>query len=469
MSFIITRSDLLAPTKEQADSIMPWLREVLREALGRVGRKVRLGNVRCVSAKRSWWTKTLKEEIWERGGAGWMVGKVNVGKSQLFEAVFPKGRMSSGQSKHKVTVDVFPRDSPSPAIEAASDKAEDDGWEDDLVKMGPLDDLAMLPPAQPETNYPAMPTVSSLPGTTASPIRIPFGNGKGELIDLPGLARSDLELFVKPEHRESLIMTQRIVPEQHSIKPGQSLLLGGLVRITPRTPDLIFLAYNFTPLKEHLTATDKSIGFQEQTREDKLGVTGNIALPETGAKMQLAGSVSLRHDVTRQRAGPLTRKDAIKLKVEQLPFRVLAVDLLIEGCGWVEIVAQVRTKTLYQKREEAKVKELSSPVPEMARDAWEEMELSTEDRKASAKSESESRRPRSEPEAEAEPEPELNWPVVDVYTPEGRFVDARMPMNAWLLNRKRVQDKHLKSRPRKSMKGAKKQEKLMRRAAEGAM
>ncbi|KAG4431243.1 hypothetical protein IFR05_013265, partial [Cadophora sp. M221] len=92
VSFIITRSDLLAPLKTQVDSLMPYLREVLRDALGRSAKDVRLGNVRCVSAKQAWWTKELKEDIWKRGGAGWMVGKVNVGKSQLFHDVFPKGR-----------------------------------------------------------------------------------------------------------------------------------------------------------------------------------------------------------------------------------------------------------------------------------------------------------------------------------------------------------------------------------------
>src|SRR5205814_10496765 len=92
VSFIITRSDLLAPQKEQVDSLMPYLRMVLRDALGPTGHKIRLGNIRCVSSKRGWWTKVLKEEIWERGGGGWMVGKVNVGKSHLFQSIFPKGR-----------------------------------------------------------------------------------------------------------------------------------------------------------------------------------------------------------------------------------------------------------------------------------------------------------------------------------------------------------------------------------------
>ncbi|KAF7509343.1 hypothetical protein GJ744_008066 [Endocarpon pusillum] len=91
ISFIITRSDLLAPQKEMVDSLMPYFISVLREALGRKGQDMRLGNVHLVSAKRGWWTKEIKESIYQRGGGNWMVGKFNVGKSNLFEVLFPKG------------------------------------------------------------------------------------------------------------------------------------------------------------------------------------------------------------------------------------------------------------------------------------------------------------------------------------------------------------------------------------------
>ena len=63
--------------------------------------------------------------------------------------------------------------------------------------------------------------------------------------------------------------------------------------------------------------------------------------------MAHAGAFKLRHDVTRARAaGPITRSDAIGIKVEKLPYRVLSTDILIEGVGWVEITAQIRLKDL---------------------------------------------------------------------------------------------------------------------------
>ena len=419
LHFIITRSDLLAPTKDQVDGLMPYLRDTLRDALGRSARDVRLGNVRCVSAKRSWWTKELKDEIYDRGGAGWMVGKANVGKSNLFSAVFPKGRMDDSVSRHNISVDLE-------LVEAlgrytAGRKEE----------MGANDDgLSLLPPVQPEIPYPAMPLVSPLPGTTASPIRLSFGSGKGELIDLPGLPRSNLDSYVQVEHRASLIMRKRIVPEQQTLKPGKSLLLGGFIRLTPQNPSLVVLAYNFTPLKDHVTSTEKAVGIQQRTSPVNVE---NISTPEASEKIKLAGSFQLRHDVTKQRAGPLTRKNSVNLTVEQLPFRVLAIDILIEGCGWVELVAQVRSRDL-----EPRLARRKEEVDDFNPERLESLDLSI-----------------------PEPQPsEPNWPVIDVFTPEGRFVTSRRPMNGWLLNKPR-QTKTMK-RPRRSMKGAKRMAKARR-------
>lgn len=453
LSFIITRSDLLAPMKQQVDALMPYLKETLRDALGRSGKQVRLGNVRCVSAKRGWWTRELKEDVWDRGGAGWMVGKVNVGKSQLFEAIYPKGRMDGKAPQHHISVPVFPAGQPgvpggTPRAVVPTQTAREDMSDGPAVlKSNSLDELSLLPPAQVETNYPSMPVVSSLPGTTASPIRVPFGNGRGELIDLPGLARSDLELHVKEEHRASLVMKHRIIPEQQVLRPGRSLLLGGFIRITPRTPDLVFLAYAFTPITPHVSATDKATALQEQA-EGAPNVE-NISVEGTGEKIKHAGSYQLRYDVTRARTGPITRRDAAGIKVDRLPYRVLAIDILIEGCGWVEIVAQVRTRHLFAPLEEARPKKKQEIVnPERL----ESLDLSDD--------------PEPEPEVGIEPDDssaEPNWPVIDVYTPEGRFISARRPMNAWSLNKPK--QAATKARPRRSMKGAKKRDKAARRAS----
>ncbi|KAK4139169.1 uncharacterized protein C8A04DRAFT_16099 [Dichotomopilus funicola] len=474
MSFVITRSDLLAPRKEQVDALMPYLTEVLRDALGRLGGRVRLGNVHCVSAKASWWTRELKENIWKRGGAGWLVGKANVGKSRLFEAIYPKGRMKEVAPKREISVNVFPAGHglPDPGsvvknggagtVDPGANTEPDAGAPNPFLSTPPdpsAADYTLLPPAQPEANYPVMPVVSSLPGTTASPIRIPYGSGRGELIDLPGLVRSDLENHVKESHRSNLLLSSRFVPAQHSLKPGKSLLIGGFIRLTPRNlaadgdHELVFLAYAFTPIQAHLTATEKAIAVQTQA-EDAPAV-GNISLPGTGATIKHAGAFQIRYDITKARTGPLTRKNAINLKVESLPYRVLGLDILIEGCGWVELVVQVRTRQLRSPKEEEKPQDpwaafeaqvLGSPPPKPAP-------------KSKAKTPKATAKP-TEPEEE-----ELNWPVIDVYTPEGRFIGWRKPMNAYMLCKPKGPDT---KRPRKSMKGVKKEMKRMKREKEKA-
>lgn len=464
VSFIITRSDLLAPNKVQVDSLMPYLRETLRDALGRTGRNVRLGNMRCVSAKRGWWTKEVKEDIWDRGGAAWMVGKVNVGKSNLFEVAFPKGR---GQEKlvtpKPMHVQLEPATSPAPddsieplsdmpavqdtsldAVDSASSASGNDSVESQLKTVDQdepdifdVEEGSLLPPAQLEVPYPVMPVISSLPGTTASPIRVPFGSGKGELIDLPGVSRSNLDEFVLPEHHQDLVMRSRVTPEQMSIKPGQSLVLGGgLIRITPTTPDLVFLSYTFLPLRPHMTSTDKAVAIASGERATGLHT---IMTKEARESMASAGTFKLEWDVTRQRAGPLTSKSAAKLKPEQLPFKVYSADILVEGVGWVELAAQVRKSARHKP---AYVPPRSEPTPSDAPSA-----------PTSSDSETTTWKPLYTPEDNVAQD---LFPRVEVFSPKGKFIAVRPPMVASLLGGKKAPTADTrKSRPRLSMKSLK--------------
>ena len=437
LSFIITRSDLLAPTKEKVDGMMPYFQSVLRTALGRIGQNLRLGNVHLISAKRGWWTKEIKESIWKRGGGNWMVGKFNVGKSNLFEVLFPKG---SGER------------APSYA-ELAKQQRTPPSSQADL-----LPETALLPPAQPESPFPALPIVSNLPGTTASPIRLPFGNGKGELIDLPGLERGNIEQYVQPDHRPDLVMTSRPKVSQHNIKPGQSLLLGGgLIRITPvldaNDPSTTVMAYPFVPLDAHVTATEKAVGMQQQDRESGIE---SILAENVGEKFKSAGTFTLDTDVTKHHAGPLLRAG---VPLERLPFRVYSTDLLIQGVGWVELVCQVR------RRRQTKS---TNVIPQVAPSPDESMVLEA---RADANEEEVTFQPYA-PALETPP-PKTDspsFPSVDVFTPEGKHISKRTPLGAWTLW-KEGGSKHQRIaasvRPRQSMRGAKKREKLMKRA-EGA-
>ena len=340
VSFIITRSDILLPLQEQTDRLMPYFVRTLRNALGRDNERARMGNVHLVSSKRGWWTKELKAEIWKRGGANWMVGKVNVGKSNLFEVLYPKG----------------------------SGEAEPDFGQlrEDALTASESMSSVLMPPSQPLVPYPTLPLVSSLPGTTASPIRLPYATyaGKlGELIDLPGLFRSPLEPFVTPNHRQSLVMNKRPHPDSITIRPHQSLLIGGgLVRITPysssndassttdldrseRSTDLTIQAHSFLPAKipVHLTSTTKALEIESGSRKSGIDT---ILDPSVNPDIRSAGIFTLDKDVTKSHAAKLLqngpRQERSWRKVEDLPFRVFATDVVIEGIGWVELTAQVR-------------------------------------------------------------------------------------------------------------------------------
>ena len=372
MSFIITRSDLLAPKKEQVDSLMPYLVEVLRDAIGQAAKDVRLGNVRCVSSKRGWWTKEVKEAIWERGGGGWMVGKVNVGKSALFESIFPKGR------NQEVNFDKLRTSTNFEGRNDINDSSSISPLATSRQEAESLSKKALLPPAPPEKHFPPMPTVSSLSGTTASPIRLLFGSGKGELIDLPGLARGNLEEHVLDEYKPALVMQQRIKPESLSIKPGQSLVIGGIIRITPNDTGQVMLAYPFVPIQCHVTSTEKAISLQSQKETSHVL---NIAKPGIGGIVRSAGVFHLNWDTTKQRTGPLTRPSAVGLKPQNLPFVVYSADLLIEGCGWIELAVQVRRRIVESHKE-------------LAEDSH-------------------------------------SFPTAEVFSPNGEYVGLRRPMNAW--------------------------------------
>lgn len=417
LSFLITRSDLLAPSKEMVDKMMPYFQSVLRTALGRSGRDMRLGNIHLVSAKRGWWTGDIKDSIWKRGGGNWMVGKLNVGKSNLFEVLFPKG---SGER----------------VIEYDEEKQQNDQkpvTQDDDV----LPEHSMLPPSQPEMPFPTLPLVSSLPGTTASPIRIPFGNHKGELIDLPGLERGNLDEYVQKAHKLDLVMTTRPNVVQYNIKPGQSLILGGgLIRVTPvldeSDTNSTVLAYPFVPIDAHVTSTAKAIGIQQQERES--GVV-SILSENAGPAIASAGKFTLDCDVTKQRAGPLLRAG---VSFSNLPFRVFSTDILIEGVGWVELICQVRKRRL-PVRSESSTQCDDTFVPFVSHD--EKISTSVND----------------------------EFPKVEIFTPNGNHIGQRKPLSAWemLEEGKRTRSKETNgNRPRKSMKGLKKAEKLARRERE---
>ena len=327
ITFVITRADLLGPQPEIVDKKMEYMRSVLRDALPRSYEDARLGNVRMISCFRGWRTKQVKEAIRSEGGGVWTVGKTNVGKSQFIESCFPKDT----KNVEKIAELVERRREESNAFD-----------QPDIA----IDPDQLLPPAPREDLYPVLPVVSSLSGTTVSPIRIPFARGRGEMIDLPGLHRDGLEEYVENEHKADLTMTHYVRnPDRKTVRGGQSLLLGGgLVRITP-LGDNVLTAACFVPIEAHVTKTEKAAGMQAQ----ELPYPGKVIMKEgVGETMSSAGLFDLKWDVTDQNL-PRGLAKAVEdrgVPIPNLPYRVFAADLLIEGCGWIELSMQVRAADL---------------------------------------------------------------------------------------------------------------------------
>lgn len=354
-----------------------------------------------------------------------MVGKVNVGKSNLFEVLFPKG---SGDR-----APVYAELQKEQQKQFKSQDSQTHNGEDILAED------RLLPPAQPESRYPVLPIVSSLPGTTASPIRLPFGKHKGELIDLPGIDRGDLESYVKDEHKLDLVMTYRNKVDQHTIRAGQSLILGGgLVRITPELnrddPSMTMQAYPFIPLKAHVTSTEKAVAQQLQERESGIK---NILAENAGPQMASAGMLELMTDVTKRQAGSLLRAG---VSMARLPFRVYATDILIEGVGWVELVCQVRRQAVSQP---------ASPIMAQGED-----EISKQDPQSTRDGLSDAGFAPFANKPQLTTEKTFQFPKIEVFSPKGKHISQRPCLEAWQRWNAGLQGKNVdkSKRPRQAMK-----------------
>lgn len=407
VSYIITRCDLLMPEGEKVEGLP-------------------LSNTRlhAISSRVGWEVGILKDEIKQRQGGVWLLGVVNVGKSSLLRDVWPiNGVMKSSSFEEATEFDILPDQHPIVQSQVGGN-CNDAG---EGQRLNPILDRARGRPSLGIPHVP--PTISEIPGTTAAPLRVSYksvgrgGKTRGELVDLPGMERwtsfgeTGLTKYVRPEKWRELIMKKRIDGDQYTIKPGQSMLLGGLVMITPLDKDTVVLANPFTALPVHVSSTEKckellshpnpagfmgdgKMLFQDPTAVSKSqtlsAFTHESSLPPAYAS---AGIYTLAEDVTASRNRMLQTRSPVA--ISQLPYKVLATDIILEGLGWVELVAQVRNRQ------------------------------------------------------------DTGYKTVDinVVAPEGKGVDQRRTMNAYVMREEGARAKGLLKktvRPRRSMKGHKK-------------
>lgn len=70
----------------------------------------------------------------------------------------------------------------------------------------------------------------------------------------------------------------------------------------------------------------------------KVVLVENIVVEEVVEKMKLVGMFKLRYDVIKGRVGFFVKKYFGGKWVEDLLFRVVLLDLFIEGVGYIEVV-----------------------------------------------------------------------------------------------------------------------------------
>lgn len=284
ISYVITRCDILSPARESVASLMTYLKSVLKEKLPENQRvESPYNKIYAISSRSGWDIGKLKDEIASRRGGVWIVGAVNVGKSTLMRDIWPKGGVLRPVDLNDAAeFDILPENH-------AEIDYVDQEYYDDIPDLPPLDAADATPPeldqilasavektiekpAKPNTARPAdyiPPLISEVPGTTAAPLRVSYisanrgGKLKGEVVDLPGLERwvgfpgTGLMPYVRPDRHRMLSMKKRINPEQITLKPGQSIVLGGLVMITPKTETLHVQINPFTVLPVHVARTEK--------------------------------------------------------------------------------------------------------------------------------------------------------------------------------------------------------------------
>jgi hypothetical protein len=190
-----------------------------------------------------------------------------VGKSRLVKEVWPEaGRAVMGSMEEAGEFDILP-----PATAAGAEGLENDPDAPPAPKKKKKKGKEPAGPPASESSHIA-PTISHIPGTTAAPIRIVYKtagrNTTSELIDLPGLARwvgygpTGLLPYIRQDKQKLFHMESYIKPHQITIKPGQSLVIAGVIMVTPRIEgddELVVLAYPFLSLPVHLTSTQKAI------------------------------------------------------------------------------------------------------------------------------------------------------------------------------------------------------------------
>lgn len=173
-------------------------------------------------------------------------------------------------------------------------------------------------------------TVSPVAGTTQDFIAMPLsayddvgvrGSGGGparaaNLFDTPGM-KTDLTSALTVDELAALTPTKRVRPVTYRLRPGKSLLLGGLARVDMLGPEPCFFTAVVSPgASVHVTATARADAVQTRA--------GDVVWPPFGEER--AAEIGLRADSP-------SREFSLPLR----GWEDAAVDLVFPGIGWVGV------------------------------------------------------------------------------------------------------------------------------------
>ncbi|KAF7058672.1 hypothetical protein CFC21_065680 [Triticum aestivum] len=258
---VVTKLDLLPTPSLSPDDVHAWAQARARAG---AGADLQLAGVHLVSAARGWGVRDLLNHVREVAGARgkvWAVGARNVGKSTLLNAIARCSGAESGQTL----------------------------------------------------------TEAPVPGTTLGVIRVDGVLGaQAKLFDTPGLLHGhQLTSRLTPEELKLVQVRKEMRPRTYRIKAGQSIHIGGLVRLDVEdlTVGSIYVTVWASPLVPlHMGKTENA----ESMMKDHFGL-------------------QLQPPIGQKRVKELGKWVRKQFKVSGNSWDANTMDIAISGLGWYGI------------------------------------------------------------------------------------------------------------------------------------
>ncbi|KAJ2699370.1 nitric oxide associated protein 1 [Coemansia sp. IMI 209128] len=279
---VANKVDLL-PKDYHEERLKMWFKRFTKDL------DLNIQSVHLVSALKNLGTRELAADISERRRAGqdiYMVGRANVGKSELLNALL---RISIGGSKHRVLASHIPGTTMGLAAVPLRH----------FVK-------ALVPAEGPRPQ-----------------------DRQASLYDTPGVFSSkSITSHLTSDELKSAICSKRIVPFSFILNRNQAIMLGGLGRLELIDgPDRVYVTV-FTSIRPHFTNVERAAELMRRLEQGER----TILQPPFG-------------DSERLKSFPQHRV-ALEHTFEGLHRQHATLDVAFAGIGWIAITGQFPTATI---------------------------------------------------------------------------------------------------------------------------